>query len=65
MRGEAGQSPQVRPGEDDSLSSPGLSASCVALMLSASGFPGAIVAVTPSTTQVLLCCRLHRLDQQR
>ncbi|XP_071326693.1 uncharacterized protein [Trachinotus anak] len=38
--GEAGQSPQVQPREDDSLSSAGLSSSCVAARLSASGFPG-------------------------
>lgn len=38
--GEAGQSPQVQPAEDDSLSSAGLSSSCVALRLSASRFPG-------------------------
>ncbi|CAB1436480.1 unnamed protein product [Pleuronectes platessa] len=58
-RGEAGQSPQVQQREDDSLSSAGLSSSCVALRLSASGFPGAVVAVTPSTTQrgIIRCQR--------
>lgn len=51
--GEAGQSPQVQPGEDDSLSLAELSSSGVALRLSASGFPGAVAAVAPSTTQTL------------
>jgi len=57
--GEARQSPQVQPGKDDSLPSAELSSSCVALRFSASWFPGAVAAVTPLTTQTLLCCRPH------
>lgn len=58
---ETGQSLQVQPGTDDSLSSAELSSSCVALSFSAHGFPRAAAAATPLTTQAVLCCRLHRL----
>ena len=58
-RGEAGQSPQVQRREDDSLSSAGLSSSCVALRLSASGFPrGPWLQLHPQ--QHRYCCAVGR-----
>lgn len=56
--GEAGQSPQVQPGEDESLSLAELSSSCVALRLSACGFPrGRSCSYTLNNTGTVL---IHR-----